>query len=46
MCYLFYRGYLLDDFAWAAASWRILAMVAADGSFRFPLFVRRLVLVT
>ena len=39
-------GHLLDDFACAAASWRIFAMVAADGSFRFPLLVRRLVLVT
>jgi len=46
MWYLFSSRHLPDDFAWAAASSRILAMVAADGSFRFPLLVRRLVLVT
>jgi hypothetical protein len=34
-----------DFFASAAASLRNFAMVEADGSFRFPLFDRRLVFV-
>jgi hypothetical protein len=39
-------NYLLAFCASAAASFRRVAIVAADGSFRFPLFWRRLVFVT
>ena len=38
--------YLPDFLASAAASWRNLAIVAAEGSFRLLLLLRRLGLVT